>query len=271
MLMPVNTWGKTFILISTPDRSVGDIYRIVSSESDTVVSLYNSSSYTISKAGNFLELDIPTGHYQTLISDKPVSVNLFAKTWRGPNDGANFGDPAMSIIIPKAQYAADYTWSSVRDPKGNEFNNKVSVVIAKSKVGGLQLDGDRNIEWIEQKEVLGSPDMVHLWVNVTHGSHTLLHDDPTVTFMALVSGTYKVNSYAYLAGLRLADINVDACSKTKPDMGDIVDNDCDGNVDEEKLNGIGECLIIYGFFLSFFFRIRAHFEDKKEEIKIRIK
>ena len=48
---------------------------------------------------------------------------------------------------------------------------------------------------------------IHLWVRVTPGSHNIYHTDPSVTFMALVSGTFKVNSYAYAAGLRLAQIN----------------------------------------------------------------
>ena len=52
--MPVNTWGKLFITTSTPDRSIGDLFRIVSSESDTEVHLSNGDSYSIDKAGDFV-------------------------------------------------------------------------------------------------------------------------------------------------------------------------------------------------------------------------
>ncbi|KAK7098754.1 IgGFc-binding protein-like isoform X2 [Littorina saxatilis] len=237
MLTPVNTWGKTFITTSTPDRSVGDIFRIVASENDTVVSLYDSTELLIARAGQFLELDLPSGQYQTITSDKPVLVTMFAKTYQGLTDGTRYGDPSMSLIIPEPQYAADYTWSSVQDPTGAEFDNKVSVIIDKDEVSGLVMDNDTSISWEEEKEVLGSPDKVHLWARVDPGSHTLYHQDPTVTFMALVSGTFKVNSYAYPAGLRLAAIN-EECKRTDPALGDIIDNDCDGEVDEEMLDGI---------------------------------
>ena len=57
------------------------------------------------------------------------------------------------------------------------------------------------------QEIPGSLGKAHLWARVTPGTHNLYHVDPTVTFMTLVSGTYRVNSYAYLAGLRMATIN----------------------------------------------------------------
>ena len=73
---------------------------------------------------------------------------MFTKTFK--NDGPNYGDPAMSIIIPTPQYASDYTWSSVKDPTGAEFNNKVSIIIKKSEKSGLLLDGNA-VTWMEQK------------------------------------------------------------------------------------------------------------------------
>ena len=69
------------------------------------------------------------------------------------------------------------------------------------------------------QDVPGSEGMAHAWARVSPGSHNLRHEDPRVTFMALVSGTYKVNSYAYLAGLRLATINaVSTKTRTRQDI-----------------------------------------------------
>ena len=53
MMMPVDTWGKSFLTSSTPDRSLGDVFRIVSSEDNTTV-LLNGTAMFISKAGDFL-------------------------------------------------------------------------------------------------------------------------------------------------------------------------------------------------------------------------
>jgi hypothetical protein len=38
-MMPVDTWGKDFFTISTPDRTVGDYFKIVASEDNTEISL----------------------------------------------------------------------------------------------------------------------------------------------------------------------------------------------------------------------------------------
>ena len=80
------------------------------------------------------------------MANKPVMITMFAKTWK--SDGPHYGDPAMSLIIPEPQYASDYTWSSVRDPTGAEFNNKVSVIIDKDEVSGLLLD-EEPVTWEE--------------------------------------------------------------------------------------------------------------------------
>ena len=53
MLMPVDTWGKTFMTTSTPDRSIGDVFRIVASEDSTTVTFSKGTTKTISKAGEF--------------------------------------------------------------------------------------------------------------------------------------------------------------------------------------------------------------------------
>ena len=85
-----------------------------------------------------------------MTSDKPILVAMFAKTWKKRNDGPNRGDPAMTLLPPEGQYSSHFTWSSVQDPKGKEFDNKVAVIIEKSKMDGLMLD-NANVAWEEQK------------------------------------------------------------------------------------------------------------------------
>lgn len=236
MLTPVDTWGRRFLTTSTPDRNIGDVFRVVASDNDTHVSLSNGSSYVISSPGDFLELDIPTGYNQAISTDHPVQMAMFSKTFK--DDGPNYGDPSMTLIVPEPQYASDYTWSSITDPTGAEFSNAITVVIAEAQIAGLRMDG-RNVTWRSQKEIPGSDGKMTLWTRVTPGVHNIFHLDPTVTFLALVSGNYKVNSYAYAAGMRVAQINAE-CSRTQPIPGDIIDNDCDGWIDEEILNGMDD-------------------------------
>ncbi|XP_035824221.1 uncharacterized protein LOC101853369 [Aplysia californica] len=226
MLPSVDTWGKEFVTVSTPDRSIGDLFRVVCAEDNTAVNFGNGRhTFTLSRAGDFRELDISTGDYMTVIADKPIMVGMFAKTWQ--NDGPNYGDPAMSLLIPTPQFASEYSWSTTNLPSGAPFNDKISIVIDKSKKSGLILDGSSVNKWQQT------------WLYVNPGSHNLYHSDPTVTFMALATGTERYNSYAFIAGTRMAQINT-VCVPTSPTPGDTVDNDCDGLVDEEALNNVDD-------------------------------
>ena len=93
-------------------------------------------------------MDIPTGDYQEVVCSQPAMMFMFAKTFK--RDGLYHGDPSMSTIVPEPQYAADYTWTSITDPSGEQFNNKVAVVIDKTRMFGLRLDGE-NVTWVEEK------------------------------------------------------------------------------------------------------------------------
>jgi hypothetical protein len=70
-MMPVDTWGKDFFTISTPDRTVGDYFKIVASEDNTEISLGGTVHSTIN-AREFLLLNVNTGDYRTLTADKAV-------------------------------------------------------------------------------------------------------------------------------------------------------------------------------------------------------
>nr|KAG5709397.1 hypothetical protein BaRGS_029246 [Batillaria attramentaria] len=228
------TYG--FVTFSTPERGRGDIYRFVASEDDTTVGMSNGQQLHIANAGHFEELDIPSGDYRTVTSDKPLLAVIFAKTFM--DDGPTRGDPAMTYIIPVEQYASDYTWSTVKTPENWDFNNKLTVIIHENLMDGLWIDY-LPIEWEELAPIPGSDGLMHLWTHVKPGSHNIFHSDPSVTFMAIAAGTEAFNSYSYPAGLRMALINA-ICRPSTSVAGDVVDNDCDGLIDEETLNGIDD-------------------------------
>ena len=58
--------------------------------------------------------------------------------------------------------------------------------------------------WIS---VTGSTEWQQSFAYVQPGSHNLYHLDPSVTFLAMATGTERYNSYAFSAGTRLAQIN----------------------------------------------------------------
>ena len=66
-----------------------------------------------------------------------IVVGLFSKTSQSSSHG---GDPAMTFLLPKPQWAADYTYATVRTPSNTEFVNQIVVHIDPTQVDGLRLD-----------------------------------------------------------------------------------------------------------------------------------
>ncbi|XP_035826112.1 SCO-spondin-like [Aplysia californica] len=139
MILPVDTWGKDFITISTPERTIGDLFRVVASEDNTHVNFGNGAiTFTLQLAGDFKEVDIPTDTHYYVTSDKPVSIAMVGKSWQ--DDGPTMGDPSMSLLIPIPQFISEITWSTIYLPQGGPFNDKINIIIRKNKESGLLLD-----------------------------------------------------------------------------------------------------------------------------------
>ncbi|GFR65443.1 hemicentin-1 [Elysia marginata] len=169
-----------------------------------------------------------------ITADKGIKVGIFSKTFA--NDGPHYGDPAFSFLVAQPLFASDYTYSTIKLPDGNDFNNKLTLTIKASHVDGLRLDEQEfNTTWVE----LPGTDYVTGWLYVSPGTHNVYHVDPSKTFMALATGTEEFNSYAFASGMRLTQINR-PCIPSSPTEGDILDNDCDGQIDEELENGIDD-------------------------------
>ncbi|KAJ8304500.1 hypothetical protein KUTeg_018083 [Tegillarca granosa] len=217
-LLPTDTWGKEFFTVSTPDRTLGDYYRVVACQDSTILSTVNLGNHTLN-AYEYVQLNVPTGSFQSIISNKPVMVVMFGKTIGSPADGVNGGDPHMSIFPPIQQFPSDYTWSTVETPTG-DFTNYLVVVIKDSLKSDLYLDNTQ-ITSASWSSISGTtPALVTATFNVNPGSHSIYHSNPASTFMGLAFGNAQTNSYAYAAGMRMATINS-------------VNDDGDGLIDED--------------------------------------
>ena len=162
-MTPIDTWGKNFFTISTPDRNVGDYFRIVASEDATTVSLAGSAYGTIN-AREYIQLNVDTGDYKTITSDKAVMVVMFGKTISSSGgDGPNGGDPQMTVMPPVPQFPSDYTFSTVQTPTG-DFTNYALVVIDTTKKADLMLDN--NVASGTWSTIAGSSNLVTATFNI---------------------------------------------------------------------------------------------------------
>uniref|UniRef100_K1PPW7 Hemicentin-1 n=1 Tax=Magallana gigas TaxID=29159 RepID=K1PPW7_MAGGI len=70
------------------------------------------------------------------------------------------------------------------------------------------------------------------YIHVSEGTHTVRHDSPIKVFGGYLYGRANYETYAFTTGTRLAPIN-EPCTPSASAVGDGIDNDCDGLIDEE--------------------------------------
>jgi hypothetical protein len=201
-MIPVSMWGTKFVTISTPGRDIGDYFRIIASEDSTTISVHGHTNHTIN-ATEYIQLNVDTGDYKMVTSDKAAMVVMFGKS-ATKNDKDNLGDPHMTVIIPSPQYSSDYTFTTVKSSK-EEFTNYAVVVIDTSMTGELMVDNVlTDNQWTP---INGSTNLVTATFNLNPGYHSIYNNDPSATFMAIAFGNAEHNSYAYACGSRMALVN----------------------------------------------------------------
>lgn len=193
--LPVPQWGKTFGLVSTHGRSVGDRIRVVA-DSACTVTLSNGSYFSIADHG-VNEIDLPANNPCILTADKPVSVGLCLKgsTWNGePGDASLLVVPALEKGIRHAVFTTITT---------QRIHNRYLTAIT-NQPSTMTLDGN---SIASQFTPIGSTGYSYARISVNSGIHTL--DNSQGTFSAWTYGLGNVESYCYSLGQPLNSFIVD--------------------------------------------------------------
>lgn len=200
-MLPIEKWGKDFVTIGMPNCASNDTFRIVTNQRNTIVNISGEFAYIFENPGDFITFSIPDMQFKTISSDKPISVAMFAN---GRCDKYNNGDPAMIILPAIQQFASDYTFATVYLPD-NDFINSLVIVVADSYIDGLRLDGSTlpATTWLS---VEGRLDIKYTDFNISSGVHSMYHEDPAVTFLAVSTGIQRYNSYGYPAGFNFSPL-----------------------------------------------------------------
>lgn len=209
MLLPVSAWGKNFATVPIPERHVGDMFRIVASQDNTHVNVSGikngapfNDTITIAKAGQYVQKHYSSGLYSHMVSDKPIALYQFSLTQKGQGDKA---DPAMILIPPVEQYAADYYFTTPQYSKGN-YTNYFMFVIDSSQKAGLLLDGQPLPATQTYNHIPGT-NLVAGYVNVSVGTHSVSHTSPTSVIGGILFGKANLESYGFPVGLLLTPVN----------------------------------------------------------------
>ncbi|CAH1244449.1 PKD1 [Branchiostoma lanceolatum] len=230
MVPPVDTWGKEFVVVPLSDSNGDSKIRVLAARDNTQVRITGQSARTLA-AGKYWELSLQSDQYSYVSATAPVLV--IQHRVKLINDIPS--DDLMMVIPPVSQFVTEYSFTATPGAQ-----HHVNIVIKTSEIGGLRLDGaalDVSSNWTAVPDT----DMSAARVDIPAGTHTLAHDSPVVPFgVILLWYTENTDSmYGYPVGFRLTEI-APPCPRSLPIAGDGVNNDCDGTIDEELLNGLDD-------------------------------
>lgn len=203
-MFPVNTWGKNFATVPIPKRTVGDYFKFIASEDNTVVKITGgyTSTFTISKAGYMVQKLISSSAYCKIVADKPIMVVQFVQSQQSSSEKS---DPAMMIIPPTEQYGADYTFTTPKYSLGS-YNNYFMFIVEESQASGLRIDGKAFPTSTSYKKISGTS-LVGGYISITEGTHTVRHTSPIAIFGGFLYGQANYETYGFTTGMRLAKVN----------------------------------------------------------------
>ncbi|XP_063413689.1 IgGFc-binding protein-like isoform X1 [Mytilus trossulus] len=237
MLLPISSWGKNYATVPIPERTVGDIFRFLSSEDNTHVNITGvingkpfHDTLTIPKAGQYAQKQYDSALYSHIVSDKPISLFQFSKTQKT----GDLADPAMIIVPPIEQYAADYTFTTPKYSKG-DYTNYFMFIVDSTQKAGLRLD-NKPLPQNQHYVSIPGTNLVAGYIKISVGTHSVSHTNPTSVIGAILFGKANLESYGFPVGLLLTPVNT-GCQTQKMQYGDEIDNDCDGEIDEEECDG----------------------------------
>ncbi|XP_034302509.2 IgGFc-binding protein-like [Magallana gigas] len=223
---PVNVWGKQFIMSPVPNTSPNFI-RVLTSEDDTVISNKHNGKHTL-QAGQFYETRVSNADF--ISSNKPILTVQYIPSAHGGHNG----DPAMTLVPPIEQSNVFYSFLTPKSSENKNFKNTFIFLMEGLSYKELVLDnnpipqgGFSNVAQINNISIG--------YLTIPHGSHTLKHSSGVLPLGGILYGGAYHESYAFPVGQRFTPINQE-CQPQPMVVGDGLDNDCDGRVDEEICN-----------------------------------
>ena len=212
MQLPVDTWGKKFVISPIPKRTTGDFYRFVASEKDTYITITGQQNgqpftdfFALNDVGSWTQKHYSSNLFAFIESNKPVLVVQFAlsQTNRASNERT---DPSMMIIPSVEQYSGDYSFSTPKSSKGL-YDNFFMFMVNNTEKYKLQIDRTPFPPETKYNAIPGT-DLVAGYIMVENGTHTCRHkSDNSKVFGGLLYGKQPGESYAFPAGFRFSTSN----------------------------------------------------------------
>ncbi|KAG8143303.1 hypothetical protein E2320_000560 [Naja naja] len=186
-LLPVQSWGTTFIVPPVPFQTQYDIVYIVSAENTLLK--YQSSSKTESRtvvAGEVVKLEILTSQPLFISADAEIQVLFF---FTGAKRGDNSYDPFLMNIPATTCYCNSYHIYGMKD-----FTNHAMIIAKSSESGRIKWE-EQTIRWTK------IPGSEYSWAeqDVEITDHVQLVEHENSPFGLFIFGGGKSDGYGTAA------------------------------------------------------------------------
>ncbi|KAH9495381.1 hypothetical protein Btru_017611 [Bulinus truncatus] len=245
MLPPIEMFGKDFLTFDLTGSSSEGFYFIVAGHDDTSVTVLEQHKrradvFNLAFRGSWVEMTIKVSH---ITSTKGILV-VYVK--RSPclklyNDSRYIpgekGAPSLMMLVPTPLFYFTYIF---RMPRLRSSSNYAVVVVRHHFVKYVTLNSAR-VKADSWRFMPGENKWVYGQVSILSDLNYTLTSDRSF-FGCYLYGHDIMYSFTHPAGYIASHINTVGELKCVRDItrmkgGDLLDNDCDGWIDEEYLNG----------------------------------
>lgn len=212
-LPPTLTWGQLFFTASLKNRTSGEWYKVIGSESATTVVVYCVTAQGLPTTKLVINLNEPGHHNEfnarqnmfcSIQASKPVMVVQFAAGATFESSGS-YGDPFIMMISPVEQYKNNYTLVSQ-----SNFDNflTITVPIQFHNPSMIFLNGTALTSASWSPMYCSSVDICGYATrtSISAGTSHIRHENSNAVFGAVVYGFEVHVSYGYPAGMELDSI-----------------------------------------------------------------
>lgn len=228
MLMPVASWGRTFISVpfgTNPNR--GDYFKLITRTKEAKVDIFTSTGpLEIKFPANSNIQELPGLNKPALwVASAPIQLAQFMYRVGDSLETFNY-DPGMVVLPPVEQYISSIKFLTpgevFQPPDAVKYSNHFVTIVAQSiALESLTLDNNlvENISDIRNQVIPGT-DMHWARIEIGQGQHKITCD--TGRFSGIIFGVGNFDSYAMVLGSSLKNPFSD--DKTNPTI--IVTEDC---------------------------------------------
>ena len=210
-LLPLNKWGKSFLVPMTTCNTKLNIMRIVAMQDNTNLTVKRGAATetmkTLTAGETFSQRMVqnennpnPQNVSRYVTADKPIQVYLYsssggANTWY--DDAGNTrvpSDPSMTLI-PPLEYLTDTTIFSAYEGGDGSLEHKMNLWALTSKTGTIRVNGGAVGGW---KTVPGNTDYSQTTVDLSQPTNIVTA--PTKCFTGYAYGINDGQAYLYPIG-----------------------------------------------------------------------